>query len=548
MRLQSVPFLISSITYLVLGAWVILRRKSKIQTLYGIFCLATCLWQGVWTALFSGLPPHLLYFWMKLGYTGILFLPSVLYHFIMEFTQQENRPRWLYTIYAISTLNAVFMWMGTVFINGFHFHPWGLSAKAGALHPIFVGIVTLVLGRVCVLLYRMKTQATLSGMRQAQLRWVMVATLIYCGGSTDLISNYGFHVFPLSFIFTGVALALFSYAIFRYEFLAIAVSSESVGDRYLRMAASDEMALLGASAAFPLMSQGELLGFLLLGEKLSEESYTKEDILLLRIVANQAALAYQRIRYMEMAVRGARTEMLGEIAGGFAHEIKTPLANISIPAELSYMDLTDLEQGKRALEEILPELKQRMKDIMSQTVRASDKIEAVRQFSKPGQIQMEAVNLVKIIHSSLSLLDHLVRKSGAQVQIRLPEKIAPVRGSAKQLEIVFVNLIKNATEAMALHNANALSRRLWIEAREEDDWILASVRDSGPGIKHTDINHVFEAYFSTKGATGTGMGLFLSQQVIKAHGGRIEVKSDEGQGTEFVIRLPKFVSQDRMAA
>ena len=139
----------------------------------------------------------------------------------------------------------------------------------------------------------------------------------------------------MSFLFSGTAVVLFGYAIFRYEFLEIATPRETEGDQLRRKAASAEMKRSGdMTAAFPLVSQGELLGYLLLGEKMSEESYSKEDLLLLRIVANQAALAYQRVRYLEMAVHGARTEMLGEIAGGFAHEIKTPLAsNISLPAE-----------------------------------------------------------------------------------------------------------------------------------------------------------------------------------------------------------------------
>src|SRR5262249_8384348 len=160
-----------------------------------------------------------------------------------------------------------------------------------------------------------------------------------------------------------------------------------------------------------------------------------EDLLLLRIVANQAALAYQRVRYLEMAVHGARTEMLGEIAGGFAHEIKTPLANISLPAGLTMMDFADLEHGRKKIEDILPELKARMADIMHQAFKASEKIEAIRQFSKPGHIQLEAVELPQILNNSLGLLDHLLRKTNTRVRIDFPAVLSPIRGDAKQLEI-----------------------------------------------------------------------------------------------------------------
>src|SRR5258708_32429768 len=159
-----------------------------------------------------------------------------------------------------------------------------------------------------------------------------------------------------------------------------------------------------------------------------------------------------------MGVYVARTEMLGEIAGAFAHQIKTTLANISLTAELSLMDIADLEKGTRKLEDVLPELKVRLKDIMQQTFKASEKIEAVRQFSKPGQVQLESVDLAKVLQNSIGLLDHLLRKSGVKIKADFPATMSPIRGDAKQLEIVLVNLIKNAAEAMALNPSEALSR------------------------------------------------------------------------------------------
>jgi signal transduction histidine kinase len=149
-----------------------------------------------------------------------------------------------------------------------------------------------------------------------------------------------------------------------------------------------------------------------------------------------------------------------------------------------------------------------------------------------------------VLQNSLALLDHLLLKTRVRVKSEFPAVLSPIRGDAKQLEIVFVNLIKNAAEAMATHRSAGLARELWLKGHEEPNWIVVSVKDSGPGIRKTDVGHLFEAYFTTKGSTGTGMGLFLTRQVIKAHGGQIDVKSEEGQGTEFVIRLPKFMVQE----
>ncbi len=330
----------------------------------------------------------------------------------------------------------------------------------------------------------------------------------------------------------------FVFKVFRNRLLDVSSVRETDENRARREAAAAEMQRLGLCAAFPLVSQGEVLGYLLLGEKRSEEAYSDEDLRLLRIVANQAALGCQRVRFLEMAVHGARTEMLGEIAGGFAHEIKTPLANISLPAEMSLLDLADLENGKRSAEELLPELRSRMRDIMLQAQKASEKIEAIRQFSKPGQIQLEPVPLESVVNNSLSLLTHLIEKNKILIRIEAPVHSAWVRADPKQLEIVFVNLIKNAAEAM---NGNAVgtSRELSLIMKEQGETMVVLVKDTGPGIRRTDVGHLFEAYFTTKGSHGTGVGLFLAHQVIKAHGGSIDVSSVEGQGTTFTLHLPR---------
>ena len=390
--------------------------------------------QVIWAVLFAS--PRMRHgsaLALKVCFSGIVPLsPLFFYHFIHEFTGERNHKILRRGTYAISALLFVSVWIDHLFINGYNHFSWGLAAKAGPLHPLFTILVGGVILRTLVLLQRMEVDPETTDLKKRQTLLVKLATYIYLGGAIDLVSEYGFSLFPLSFFFSGVAVLLFGYAIFRYEFLKMAAPPAKRRKKLgRRQAASEEMKKLGMTAAVPLVSQGELLGYLLLGEKMSEESYSKEDLLLLRIVANQAALAYQRVRYLEMAVHGARTEMLGEIAGGFAHEIKTPLANISLPAELSMMDLRDVEQGKKKLEDIIPELKARMADIMQQTFKASEKIEAIRQFFQAGtRVQLEAVDLSSILKNSLELLDHLLRKTNTRVRTEFPIKpcIADPRG------------------------------------------------------------------------------------------------------------------------
>src|SRR5574338_1202965 len=100
MTLTALPFFLSAITYLLLGSWIFLRHKNNVQRLYGALCIMTCCWQGVWSVLFSTLDRDALYLGLKIGYSGIVFIPAIFYHFISEFTQQERHMKWLRLGYA----------------------------------------------------------------------------------------------------------------------------------------------------------------------------------------------------------------------------------------------------------------------------------------------------------------------------------------------------------------------------------------------------------------------------------------------------------------
>lgn len=112
---------------------------------------------------------------------------------------------------------------------------------------------------------------------------------------------------------------------------------------------------------------------------------------------------------------------------------------------------------------------------------------------------------------------------------------------------VFGNLIKNAIEAaltpaLSRLTAGEGARRggiINLSARENGDFIIVSIKDDGPGISSNDQSKLFEPYFTTKGPRDTGMGLYLSRQIVQAHGGEIKVVSQEGKGTEFIVFLQK---------
>jgi signal transduction histidine kinase len=152
----------------------------------------------------------------------------------------------------------------------------------------------------------------------------------------------------------------------------------------------------------------------------------------------------------------------------------------------------------------------------------------------------------EIVEKSLFQTQDLLHKTFIGVTMDVKNPDALIRGSAKQIEIVLINLIKNAVDAMV--EGRAENRRLEIRATEEKGMVYLDVHDNGPGIPPAQIEAIFEPHFSTKGSAGSGMGLYLSRQIVKAHGGIIQVKSDSTIGTCFSIRLPKCDSEIQKVA
>ena len=276
--------------------------------------------------------------------------------------------------------------------------------------------------------------------------------------------------------------------------------------------------------AVPLMGGRDLLGYLLLGEKKSEETYTEEDRVLLRMVANQAAVAFER------------SKMVQRISGAFVHEIKMPLANIALPAELTFMDMEDLAAGKKSTNELIPKVMKRMKYIMDQALLAGTRVDAVREAAGADELLRGKADLGQVLENSLKPMESLLREARVEVHKDVRDSLPLVSGSARQLEIVFGNLIKNAAEAMA--QSPGQRRELQIRAYEENGQVITRIQDTGPGIDPANRPFLFTSRYSTKGAQGSGIGLFLSRQIIEAHGGSITAGDNPDGGAEFTIVIP----------
>lgn len=129
---------------------------------------------------------------------------------------------------------------------------------------------------------------------------------------------------------------------------------------------------------------------------------------------------------------------------------------------------------------------------------------------------------------------HALNQASVRAELELPRDLPRVSGDAGALNQVFLNLLKNAVEAI-----DGGGGTVTLRGAQKGDAIVVKIHDDGPGIAPELRDRLFEPFFSTKRAgRGTGLGLSISQRIVQEHGGRIEVESELGQGTTFTVHLP----------
>jgi signal transduction histidine kinase len=289
------------------------------------------------------------------------------------------------------------------------------------------------------------------------------------------------------------------------------------------------MRKLEARLIVPSFSSQRLLAFLVLGAKRSGEPYTTDDIAVFSGLANQAALAIENAMFFEelrtneaYMVQSEKLASLGQLASGMAHEIHNPLTIISGEAQLY------LERFKGRDEKVDAVLK----SIIEECRRAADITRRILRFAKPAPPDVAAVDLKTVVEESLSLAGYQVRLDCVERVVNMPEGLPKVRSNQNQLQEVILNLVLNACQAMGEKGG-----RLELSASPNGSTVVLKVADTGPGIPAHVLRKVFDPFYTTK-PTGTGLGLFVSQRIIKSQGGTIELESTEGKGTCFTISLP----------
>jgi len=321
--------------------------------------------------------------------------------------------------------------------------------------------------------------------------------------------------------------------------------------------------------ALPLIFRSRLNGFLLLGDKRSGDMFTREDLDLLETVCSQSALAlenarsYQKIsllnnkleqkvadrtkklsaalrekeRTQEQLIRSESLAAIGQLVAGVAHELNNPLTSAISLIQSTEEDLRE-QSHNDAEEAMLDDLAFVEKELN----RAKTIVRSLLGLSRQTDTYQETVNLNAVVKDACRILHNQYKHSGLHIDVSLDDNLPNIFGNFATLGQVALNILQNAIQAvMACGGAIVLTTRFVPMDRK----VIFECADTGPGIPFDVQKDIFKPFFTTKDVgQGTGLGLYISHEIVRKHGGSLTFKSNPGEGTRFVVRLPMVNDKD----
>lgn len=301
---------------------------------------------------------------------------------------------------------------------------------------------------------------------------------------------------------------------------------DDMAQKVMRMMRSPNYGGVGKLRAYPMVFlrkdgtavEGNLSSAILY------DSYGKEVASVGSFVDLEERLEMERTlrRTQAQLLQAEKLAAMGRLTSQIAHELNNPLYGIMNTLELMKTEIPPENRRRKILEMAL-----------SETVRLSDLLKKMLSFSKPDQEEKAVVDVNTLLDEILLLHGKQLLENNIRISVEFSDDLPKIFASKNQLRQVFINMIKNAMDAMADGGA------LKVRTGTEGGLVRIDISDSGIGIKGEHLEKIFDSFFTTKDSVkGVGLGLSVCYGFIKEHGGDICVESKPGVGTLFKITLP----------
>ena len=222
----------------------------------------------------------------------------------------------------------------------------------------------------------------------------------------------------------------------------------------------------------------------------------------------------------EQIKRADRLSAIGQLAAGLAHEIRNPLASIEGAVDILERDRGSAERRAEFLSIIKKE-----------TRRLNRLLSALLDFARPRTPRVRPVRAAELFERVLALVAHTGEREGIAFRVEADSDLPLVEADPEQLQQVLINLVLNAIQAMPKGGTITLG------AAVHGDHFMIRVSDQGSGIPESELDKIFDPFYTTK-PSGTGLGLAVVHQIVEQHGGKIRAMRNAGGGMTFSIALP----------
>lgn len=297
-----------------------------------------------------------------------------------------------------------------------------------------------------------------------------------------------------------------------------------------------EMSQLKAVLVLPLMLHDDLVGFISLGHKKSDEEYTKDDLDVLLDLARTESIAVGNAQLLTDAAQSERRAAIGTMAAGINHEIGNPLNIMSARIQLFKLARQKGIFRDKTVDEVLNQAEEALNECLEQLGRISEITRKLSNFAKPSkEFKPVLVNISEEIEETLGIVGHDLELGRLKIEKDIPHGLPRILADKREMQQIFFNIIRNAGQA--IDGAGIITIRAFLNS---DNKVKIEIQDTGKGISEDKKKRIFEPFFTTKGANkGTGLGLSIVRQLVWRNKGEISFKSEAGMGTTFILEFPK---------
>lgn len=322
---------------------------------------------------------------------------------------------------------------------------------------------------------------------------------------------------------------------------------------------------LKANTVIPSFLRNELLGFVVLSDKETNLAFTQDDLNLLMVLSNEAALAIENAQFHDREkfrlVEKSRRDALADMAPGAGHQFNNRLVAISSSVELLLLKLENIkldDSSKDADKAIIADAKVMLESIDKEVYKGKEITQAILKQAK-AKVDFQELDIRSLIENTYKLILISRSKAGAESfqepKLKLTilnDELPKIFASEALLQDSFYNLLDNSLDAIQ-EKSRLISNGVWqlsndlsfqgeidIMLKQEDQSLLIQLKDNGIGIREENKRKLFVPYFTTKATSGkgSGIGIYVVRDFIEKHHGTITCDSKYGEGTSFTIRLP----------